>query len=80
MARMGHASMRAALIYQHATTDRDAAIAAALSDLAGQAAPNTRAGAGHTLEAAGRAMRAPSVLVARSGDERSAHAAPVWPN
>ena len=34
MARMGHASMRAALIYQHATADRDAAIAAALSRLA----------------------------------------------
>jgi integrase len=34
MARMGHASMRAALIYQHATTDRDAAIAVALSQLA----------------------------------------------
>ncbi len=34
MARMGHASMRAALIYQHATTDRDAAIAVALSRLA----------------------------------------------
>ena len=38
MARMGHASMRAALIYQHATTDRDAAIATALSRLA-EAAP-----------------------------------------
>lgn len=37
MARMGHASMRAALIYQHATTDRDAAIATALSELAGHA-------------------------------------------
>jgi integrase len=34
MARMGHANPRAALIYQHATRDRDAAIAAALSDLA----------------------------------------------
>ena len=34
MARMGHASMRAALIYQHATADRDAAIAADLSRLA----------------------------------------------
>ena len=34
MARMGHASMRAALIYQDATADRDAAIAAALSRLA----------------------------------------------
>lgn len=33
MARMGHASARAALIYQHATRDRDAVIAAALSDL-----------------------------------------------
>jgi len=27
MARMGHASPRAALIYQHASADRDAAIA-----------------------------------------------------
>jgi hypothetical protein len=34
MARMGHASPRAALIYQHATSDRDQATAAALSDLA----------------------------------------------
>lgn len=33
MARMGHASPRAALIYQHATSDRDQAIAAALSGL-----------------------------------------------
>lgn len=33
MARMGHASSRAALIYQHATEARDVAIAAALSDL-----------------------------------------------
>jgi integrase len=33
MARMGHSSMRAALIYQHATKDRDAAIAVALSRL-----------------------------------------------
>ncbi len=32
MARMGHASARAALIYQHATMARDEAIAAALSD------------------------------------------------
>ena len=41
MARMGHASSRAALIYQHATRDRDAAIAAALSELiASQARPN----------------------------------------
>jgi integrase len=31
MHRMGHGSMRAALIYQHATTERDRAIADALS-------------------------------------------------
>jgi integrase len=37
MSRMGHASPRAALIYQHATQDRDAAIAADLSDLIVQA-------------------------------------------
>jgi integrase len=30
MARMGHDSVRAAIIYQHATTDADARIAAAL--------------------------------------------------
>lgn len=35
MARMGHASPRAALIYQHATPDRDRAIAAQLSRLDG---------------------------------------------
>jgi hypothetical protein len=37
MARMGHASPRAALIYQHATSERDQVIAAALSELAGRA-------------------------------------------
>jgi integrase len=36
MARLGHSSTRAALIYQHATRDRDQAIAAALGDLARQ--------------------------------------------
>jgi integrase len=39
MARMGHASPRAALIYQHATRERDAAIAAALSDVITASAP-----------------------------------------
>jgi len=39
MSRMGHASPRAALIYQHATKDRDAAIAAALSKLISEGAP-----------------------------------------
>ena len=34
MARMGHASMQAALIYQHATAERDEAIARALSQIA----------------------------------------------
>jgi hypothetical protein len=33
MARLGHLSTRAALIYQHATTDRDKAIALALGEL-----------------------------------------------
>ena len=31
MARMGHASLRAALIYQHASAERDGAIAEALA-------------------------------------------------
>lgn len=44
MARMGHASMRAALIYQHATADRDASIAAALS---GMATEHEDGGGGH---------------------------------
>lgn len=34
MARLGHSSTRAALIYQHATRDRDQAIAQALGELA----------------------------------------------
>jgi hypothetical protein len=33
MARMGHASTRAALVYLHDTEDRQRAIAAAVSDL-----------------------------------------------
>ena len=39
MARMGHVSPRAALIYQHATRERDSAIAKALSDTISKAAP-----------------------------------------
>jgi hypothetical protein len=60
---MGHASMRAALIYQHATTDRDAAIASALSQLAlgevataepgGQTRPRLRAAGRARTRAAG---------------------------
>jgi integrase len=56
MARMGHASMRAALIYQHASADRDAAIAAGLSRLAAEeAASGTAARSRPPLRAEGRA-------------------------
>jgi integrase len=44
MVRMGHASTEAALRYQHATRDRDAATATALSDLVEQAQPAAVAG------------------------------------
>jgi integrase len=40
MSRMGHASTRAALIYQHATSDRDRAIADAMNRLAKAAQPD----------------------------------------
>jgi len=36
MVRIGHANPRAALIYQHATAERDKAIAESLSELAGR--------------------------------------------
>jgi len=39
MSRMGHSSPRAALIYQHATQDRDAEIAAALSEVISKVMP-----------------------------------------
>ena len=39
MARLGHSSPRAALIYQHATAERDEAVAAALEILAGSSRP-----------------------------------------
>jgi hypothetical protein len=42
MSRMGHASPRAALIYQHATPERDRLLAEALSQLAGTGAGTTR--------------------------------------
>ncbi|MEO3811948.1 tyrosine-type recombinase/integrase [Sphaerisporangium sp. B11E5] len=50
MARMGHASPRAALIYQHATQDRDKAIAEALGQalkVARGEGPKRRSGKGH---------------------------------
>ncbi len=37
MHRLGHATPRAALLYQHATVERDTAIAKAMSDLIRQA-------------------------------------------
>jgi len=43
MARIGHASPRAALIYQHATKERDRAIASFLDDVVAAAAPAKRA-------------------------------------
>ena len=39
MVRMGHSSTRAAMIYQHATDDRDQAIARALGDVISRSAP-----------------------------------------
>ena len=59
MARMGHASTQAALIYQHAGADREAAIAVALSRLAeagsSVAAEPQRADGRPPLRARGRA-------------------------
>ena len=43
MSRMGHASPRAALIYQHASRERDEAIAAALSDVINMTRPGSTA-------------------------------------
>jgi integrase len=70
MARMGHSSERAALVYQHATADRDQAIAAALSviasqpprasDALGSAAPSSAREARD-----GRAMEAPIRVTSR---------------
>jgi hypothetical protein len=45
MARLGHSSTRAAMIYQHATQDRDEAIAKALGGLWSQVHANTAASA-----------------------------------
>ena len=49
--------MRAALIHQHATTDRDAAIAAALSELANLAESSAPPRPRQHLHAEGRAKR-----------------------
>ncbi len=61
MARLGHSTVSAALLYQHAAADRDKVIAAALSDLAGgSVTPITRA-KGKT------ARRGRSTVTGRSG-------------
>ena len=44
MARLGHSGTRAAMIYQHATRDRDQAIAKALGGLVQQVRMNSSAG------------------------------------
>jgi hypothetical protein len=46
MERMGHSSARAALIYQHATEERDEAIAAGMGKLLRQARRKARTAAG----------------------------------
>lgn len=65
MHRMGHGSMRAALIYQHATSERDREIADAL---------NLRIGreAGEKWPVTGPAGGAESPAAAASQDERTA--------
>jgi len=57
MSRMGHASPRAALIYQHATEDRDAAIASALSKLIVKGAPKKRLNPGKLSRTQGGTTR-----------------------
>lgn len=47
MARMGHSTARAALIYQHASADRDRLIADALSGLVQKGRRGTHEGRGH---------------------------------
>ncbi|MEU6536382.1 site-specific integrase [Streptomyces sp. NPDC047000] len=47
MARMGHSTARAALIYQHASADRDRLIADALSDLVDKGRRRARKSKGH---------------------------------
>jgi integrase len=66
MARMGHASAQAALIYQHATADRDRAIADALSDLASQAEVVPIGRSDRTARELGHALVTPTHIDNRS--------------
>ncbi len=63
MARLGHSSVRAAMIYQHATRDRDQAIAKAFGTLSARyTAPRTSQQRNRN---AGRKAHEPGVRVAR---------------
>ena len=50
MARLGHSSVRAAMMYQHATRDRDRAIAQALGALVREVRPEAAEGPGEQDE------------------------------
>lgn len=68
MVRMGHASPQAALRYQHATRDRDAAIAQALSSLVEQARTPTSSAARGPQQARSRGReRQPPVPARKQG-------------
>jgi hypothetical protein len=54
MERMGHSSSRAAMIYQHASRDRDEAIAAAMGTALTAARKGTRKSRSGTQRARGR--------------------------
>jgi hypothetical protein len=55
MERMGHSSPRAALIYQHATRERDEAIAAGMGKVLSKARKQTRTGTASGTQRARRA-------------------------
>ena len=63
MARMGHASAEAALRYQHATRERDAAIAARLDDMvANVTEPAVAASTGQQSDHFDRASNVTSIV------------------
>jgi integrase len=68
MHRMGHASMRAALIYQHATSERDREIAVGMDRRIAQAQPESRVGKSQRAPWEGT-MRATGTLLARKIDK-----------
>ncbi len=58
MERMGHSSARAALIYQHATRERDEAIAAGMGKMLTQARRHAQSGGGSGTQRARRRRQA----------------------